>query len=51
MQYLRTRRLVLILAAVLLAAAFIFAWARNRNIEDSGLHLPECEIVSNEADV
>jgi hypothetical protein len=46
MQYLRTRRLVLILAAVLLAAAFIFSWARNRTIKDSGLHLPGCEMLA-----
>jgi hypothetical protein len=43
MHYLRTRRLVLALAAIMLAAAVFFAWLRNMSNEDFGLHLQERE--------
>ena len=37
MHYLRTRRLVLLLAAIMIAAALAFAWLRNADDADSGL--------------
>jgi hypothetical protein len=43
MQYLRTRRLVLLLAAIMIAAALAFAWFRNADDADSGLHLEQQE--------
>jgi HAMP domain-containing protein len=43
MQYLRTRRLVLVLAAIMIAAALVFAWLRNTNDEDSRLQFDQQE--------
>jgi hypothetical protein len=43
MQYLRIRRLVLLLAALMIAAALAFAWLRNVDEADSGLHLQQQE--------
>jgi hypothetical protein len=43
MQYLRTRRLVLFLAVIMIVAALAFAWLRSADDADSGLHLQQQE--------